>query len=334
MNISLIICTYMRPVAICNLLDSVVEQTLVPDEIIIVDGSTNGKTQEALVAKNYNLPIKYFHVDKPLRGLTKQRNYGVRKIDPDCDVIAFLDDDIVLTDTYFEKISELYFQKEDCIGVGGYIVENIVWRKLKPDEKVSFCDYNYDGYVKKDVGRNLLRKAFGLLSNTPPCWMPPSSHGRSVGDLPPSGKVYQVEYFMGGVASYRKQLFDNISFSEYFEGYGLYEDLDFTIRASKIGSLYVHTGAQLFHYHEPSGRPNQFKYGKMVVRNGWYVWRVKYPNPSIGGRIKWHLITILLMLIRFFNVVSGPSRMKALTEVGGRIVGYCSLFFSPPEVKR
>lgn len=334
MNISLIICTYMRPGAICNLLDSVFEQTLVPNEVIIVDGSTNQKTQEALVAKNYNLPIKYFLVDKSLRGLTKQRNYGVRKIDPNCDVVAFLDDDIVLTDTYFEKIRELYCQKEDCIGAGGYIVENIVWRKLKPDEKVSFCDYAYDGYVKKDVGRNLLRKAFGLLSNTPPCWMPPSSHGRSVGDLPPSGKIYHVEYFMGGVASYRKQLFDHISFSEYFQGYGLYEDLDFTIRASKIGSLYVHTGARLYHFHEPSGRPNQYQYGKMVVRNGWYVWRVRYSIPPIIGRIKWNLITLLLILIRFSNVVSSPSRMKALTEAVGRTVGYFSLLFFPPEVKR
>ena len=324
----------MRPVAICNLLDSVVQQTLIPDEIIVVDGSLDERTKESLEFKNYHLPIMYFLVDKSLRGLTRQRNFGVGKVNPDCDIIAFLDDDIVLTDTYFEKLREPYLQSDDCMGVGGYIIENIAWRKLLPSQTVSFSEYSYDGYVKKDVGRNLLRKTFGLLSAMPPCWMPVFSHGRSLGDVPPSGKIYQVEYFMGGVASYRKKLFNRISFSEYFEGYGLYEDLDFTVRASKIGSLYVHTGAQLFHYHEPSGRPNQYLYGKMVVRNGWYVWRVRYPKPPFEGRFKWNLITLLLILIRCTNILIGPDRVKALTEVIGRTAGYFSLFFSPPKIER
>jgi hypothetical protein len=37
----------------------------------------------------------------------------------------------------------------------------------------------------------------------------------------------------------------------------------------------LNTAAQLHHYHDVQGRPNQYQYGKMVVRNGWYVWRVK-----------------------------------------------------------
>jgi GT2 family glycosyltransferase len=88
-------------------------------------------------------------------------------------------------------------------------------------------------------------------------------------------------------------------FSTYFEGYGLYEDADFTLRLSKIGKLYVNTNAQLGHFHDASGRPNKFLYGKMVVRNGWFVWRVKYPNPSFMARIKWNAIVLLLTFIRF-----------------------------------
>jgi len=334
MNISLIVCTYMRPNAICNLLDSILIQTIVPKEILIVDGSTDSKTEDVLTDKQYSLPISYYRVDENLRGLTKQRNYGVSKVAVDSEIIAFLDDDIVLTKTYFEKISEAYLQKPACMGCGGYIIDDIEWRNVENDENISFNEYTFDGYVKKEVGRNILRKLFGLLPNTAPGWMPIFSHGRSVGDLPPNDKIYQVEFFMGGVASYRKQLFDHISFSEYFDGYGLYEDLDFTLRASKVGDLYVHTGAQLYHYHDPSGRPNQFKFGKMVVRNGWYVWRVKYINPSLEGRLKWNMITILLLLVRLVNVVTGPDRIKAFTETIGRVVGYCSLLFFAPKVKR
>ena len=42
---SLIICTYMRPVPLQTLLDSVLEQTVYPHEILIIDGSTNTATQ-------------------------------------------------------------------------------------------------------------------------------------------------------------------------------------------------------------------------------------------------------------------------------------------------
>ena len=89
---------------------------------------------------------------------------------------------------------------------------------------------------------------------------------------------YLSEYYL---KYFRKIVFDSIWFSPYFEGYGLYEDADFTLRLSKIGKLYVNTNAQLGHFHDESGRPNKYQYGKMVVRNGWYVWRVKYPNPSL-----------------------------------------------------
>ncbi|WP_456423643.1 glycosyltransferase family 2 protein, partial [Lutibacter sp.] len=41
MKFSLIICTYQRPKAIIELLNSVQKQLLYPNEIIVVDGSLN-----------------------------------------------------------------------------------------------------------------------------------------------------------------------------------------------------------------------------------------------------------------------------------------------------
>ena len=62
MNFSLIICTYLRPKALLTLLKSVKNQVLCPNEIIIVDGSTNDLTKQELdeyVHKN----LKYFKVN-------------------------------------------------------------------------------------------------------------------------------------------------------------------------------------------------------------------------------------------------------------------------------
>ena len=138
---------------------------------------------------------------------------------------------------------------------------------------------------------------------------------------------------MGGVSSFRKRVFDFQQFSTYFEGYGLYEDADFTLRLSKKGKMYVNTKAQLAHYHDVSGRPNQFKYGKMVLRNGWYIWRVKYENPTFKARIKWHATAFLLTAIRATNIVTSSKKKEALTETLGRISGWCSLLFNKPKLR-
>src|SRR5690606_21570572 len=95
--------------------------------------------------------------------------------------------------------------------------------------------------------------------------------------------------------------------------------------------LYVNTSAGLFHYHSESGRPDKFNYGKMVIRNGWYVWRVKYPSPKLEAKLKWHTIALLLTFVRLGNVITTKNKNEAFTEGMGRINGWISLFFKKPK---
>jgi GT2 family glycosyltransferase len=162
--------------------------------------------------------------------------------------------------------------------------------------------------------------------------MPEFSHGRTCG-YPLDDNNYEVDLLVGMSMSFRKYVTDSISFSTYFEGYGLYEDADFSIRALKFGKNVICTKAQLEHHHDASGRPNQYAYGKMVVRNGWYVWRVKNPNPSFKAQLKWHAITLLLTGIRATNVVTTSKRKEAFTETVGRVVGWFLLFFDTHKLK-
>ena len=328
MKFSLIICTYKRPGPVITLLDSIKDQVLYPDEILLVDGSPDNGTKEVVSSKDY-AHIKYYHVEERDRGLTKQRNFGISRVGKEVEVVCFLDDDIILTPNYFKNLMETYIHFPDAVGVGGYILDEVVWER---DTKVVTNDeFELDGYKRKLGSRNLLRRRVGLLSNELPGIMPDFSNGLSIAFLPPSGKIYPVEFFMGGVASFKKRIFQKISFSTYFEGYGLYEDLDFCLRASRIGQLYVNTAAQLFHYHESEGRPNRYKYGEMVMRNGWYVWRLKYPHPGHTSILKWHATAFLLTLVRLGNVLTTPKKKEALTESLGRISGWWSLILNPPK---
>lgn len=319
----------MRSVPLLKLLNSVKLQTLYPNEILIIDGSTNDETKEMLLQNSFQ-NLKYFQVSDEDRGLTKQRNFGVAHVSNDTEVICFLDDDTILESNYFEEIIKTYAVFPDALGVGGYINNESKWEKVSDNYKPTIHEFAYDGWKQQDGSRFVMRKRFGLDSDTRPGFLPEFSNGRSISFLPPSGKIYEVEQLMGGVSSFKKSVFDNFAFSTYFEGYGLYEDADFTLRLSKTGKLYVNTNATLGHYHDQSGRPNKYQYGKMVVRNGWYVWRIKHPKPSLKAKFKWNAIVLLLAFIRFSNIFTTKKKKEAFTESAGRMVGWLSLFINKP----
>lgn len=330
MKFSLIICSYLRPKSLLILLQSVQEQTVYPNEILIIDGSTNGETGIVLKENRFE-GLKYFLVPPEHRGLTKQRNYGIEQVGNEMEIVCFLDDDTVLENDYFEQLLKTYQIYPEALGVGGYIINESECEFVGYDYIPKIDEYFFDGWKRKDGSRFVLRKKLGLDSDCPPGYSSLYSHGRSVGFLPPSGEIYEVEMIMGGVSSFRKKIFESIRFSTYFEGYGLYEDADFTLRVAKKGKLYLNTSAKLNHYHDASGRPNQYQYGKMVVRNGWYVWRTKNPRPLLNAKLKWHSITILLTIIRYTNTFTTTKRKEAFTEALGRTVGWLSLWLSRPK---
>jgi glycosyltransferase involved in cell wall biosynthesis len=331
MIFALIICTYKRPTALLRLLVSVKAQTLYPNDIIIVDGSTDDDTK--ILLQQHRIPnLVYYQVDESQRGLTKQRNFGLSKVSEKIEVVCFLDDDTILNTNYFKYLMDTYSKYPEALGVGGYITNEVHWQHS--DEKENRQNFYYDGWMRKEPLRFRVRRMFGLEPDRPPCYLPSFSHGRSVSFLPPSGKTYPVEQFMGGVSSYRKTIFDTLKFASYFEGYGLYEDADFCLRLSQKGALYVNTKAQLEHHHDVLGRPNTYKYGKMVLRNGWYIWRVKYPKPTLKARVKWHFTAILLMKLTFIGVLTSSKKKATFMEGLGRLVGWWSLWFNPPKIRR
>ena len=330
LSFSLVICTYMRPEAIVTLLKSVELQTLYPNEIMVIDGSSNSET-EAVLNTNTFKNLNYFKVDDTHRGLTNQRNFGINKVGELIDVVCFLDDDVVLENDYFQQLINTYQTHPKALAVGGYITNEVTWELSDNANKAS--KFYFDDWMRNEPSRFKIRSIFGLQPDAEPGFLPTFAHGRSVSFLPPSGKIYEVEQIMGGVSSYKKAVFLELSFSTYFEGYGLYEDADFSIRLAKLGPLYINTNAKLAHYHDGSGRPNQYKYGKMVVRNSWYVWRVKYPNPSLKAWFKFHVTELLLMSIRATNIITSKEKLKALTETIGRKIGWISLIFNKPKIQ-
>lgn len=332
-SLSLIICTYGRPLQIRSLLQSTLKQTRLPDDILIVDASLDEKTEEVTaVIRNQTSDqrIKYHRVPPGDRGLTRQRNYGIARAQGE--IIAFLDDDTIPEPDYFAEIAGCFERRPDTLGVGGYIVNEVQWNRVASESSQSSEFFRAGEWRRQEDLRWRLRKLLGLDSSLSPGWIPPTGHSRPIGFLPPDGNDYEVEFVMGGASAWRREVFGRHRFSSYFEGYGLYEDIDFCIRVAREGTLHVCTRARLAHEHAPSARPNSFRYGEMVTRNGWFVWRRRWPQPSSPDRIRWWATTALLTLCRLGDTVRGPMRARAFAEAMGRCWGMARLLGGPPAV--
>ena len=123
MNISVMIATYNRYIDICDCIESVIKQSKLPSEIVIVDSTeiNNENIEDYNKFKSFidtidNVNVKYVHPDE--KGLTVQRNIGMKNINDNCDLIMFLDDDILLGKNYIEEIEKAFYNDE-IIGAEG-----------------------------------------------------------------------------------------------------------------------------------------------------------------------------------------------------------------------
>ncbi len=133
----------MRPQPLHRLLVSVMQQTRKPDEILIVDGSTNDGTQQMLAGAGFE-GVRYYQVSAQDRGLTRQRNFGIQKVAGTSAVICFLDDDTVLEPDYFEQLLSTYIQFPEALAVGGYISNEVVWETVPEGYVPRTNEYVYD----------------------------------------------------------------------------------------------------------------------------------------------------------------------------------------------
>src|SRR4051812_20366615 len=126
-SISLIICTYRRPLHISRLLSSLRNLSLRPDETLVVDGSPDEATEREGIAVQSDgaLPgLVYYKVPPEQRGLTRQRNYGIEHAHGS--IITLLDDDTLPNPHYFQAIAACFERHPDAGGVGGYITNEVV----------------------------------------------------------------------------------------------------------------------------------------------------------------------------------------------------------------
>lgn len=235
MEVSLVIPTFNRERDLREALCSILRQTKLPKEVILVDDSDNYKTRDLIerMSKDFlskKITTKYLRREGN-RGIAASRNIGVTLSTGS--IIFFVDDDVILDKEYIEEVLKVYEKHPNAMGVQGY-VKNFGFSALG----------------------NSIRKVFFLFHQEENrCRVLPS--GAVTYPYSPC-RMIKCQWMSGSNSSYRKVVFKNFKFDEKLKEYSLGEDLDFSYRINKHypDSLYMTPHAKVIHKASLTPRSN------------------------------------------------------------------------------
>lgn len=259
-GLAVAVCTYQRAASLARFLNSLWLQDRLPDELIVVDASSDIDTEKEVLRRWLEGPVAtrkiYCRVTGNLRGLTRQRNLALKLCSRE--IVVFFDDDIVLDPGCLRAMEAPMLTDQTVVGVGSYLRNE---------------DRN-PGYRWQ-----LLRLAGAVPDLTP------GKYTRSGLSIPlrllqPTQDLLQVDRLQGCCMAWRSSVAQRLGFNEQFNGYCQAEDLEFSCRAAKYGKLLIGTKATALHLQEPSGRPDQMRLGRMEVLNRYLVHRTALTNRS------------------------------------------------------
>jgi glycosyltransferase involved in cell wall biosynthesis len=263
-KISVLIPTKDRFQDIINCIESILIQTLLPDEIIIVDSSENAELQSTLELLCNKTSFRYVHANV---GLTAARNIGVQESTRD--IIFFFDDDVVLEKDFIKEIVDIFDNDPEkrIAGVCGNIVN---------PEKHNEFEWSL---------RSVLTRAIQTLSEAIAIVFLLRKRGdgtfRASGypNYPyVSNGVKEVEFLPGGLTGWRREVLNEFKFDERLPGPSICEDDDFSYRVSRKYVNIFTPYAKLVHKVSPIARDKHSEIAKMTVVARYYLSKKNLPQ--------------------------------------------------------
>jgi GT2 family glycosyltransferase len=298
-GVAVAICTLRRPESVRRILRSLEGQTRRPEEVVVVDASSDDLTERAVgeEAADLNVPrVVYVRVRSSGAGLTRQRNRALALAGRD--LIAFFDDDVVLEAGCLAELERVHRETEGTAGVGAMLRETprerppAIWR---------------------------VRRILGIVPNLAPGRYHRSGMSTPWGLAGTERGVLSGDWLPGFAMMWKTDLARELGFYEAFAGYAQAEDLEFSLRAGRRGRLLMACEARVRDDHALAGRPNAFRMGYMAVHNRWIVHRRCLPGrtrrDAAWFAYAWIVDTLLLGRHLVF-----PSRWGAtVRQIAGRL---------------
>lgn len=270
LSLSVVIPTLGRRDSLLRALDALAACDPGPTEVLVVDGDEGGGARAVVEPAAATTPFAVRHVQAP-RGLTRQRNVGLREVSGD--VVLFLDDDAAPAPDALGRLLAPYADP-GVVGVTGRVVEpasnavggktSRVRRLLPGGPEGTFTGFGYP--------RRLLAEEID----------------------------HDVEFMSGCFMSARIEAARTTGFDERLPGYALAEDEDFSYRLSRLGTLRYLGQAVVRHDNGGFGGRDRRAFGRQVVRHRRYLFEKNFPQ-TWTSRALFRLLLLTLLVHRLLN---------------------------------
>ncbi len=292
-RLAVIIPTKDRPAELSRLLGDISLGTFHPERIIIVDGSSIPLSEGCVDL--HGLRVDFMR--KVPASLTAQRNAGLGAIGGDIDLVCFFDDDVALEKDSMEKMIGFWQAAPDTVGGAAFNLTNEIYEAPSVGERIFHVNASLPGRILRS----------GFQSKV-------SCVERDI----------EVEWLAGCAMVWRKRLFDEFKFDEWFSGYARYEEVDFSRRVGKRYRMYIVADAKARHLSRQEDPAFSSSLGKMEVVNRYHF--VK-KDPGLSRALcLWGLFGLFLN-----NAAKGIIRAdrRCALRALGNLSGFRQLLTSP-----
>ena len=210
-----------------------------------------------------------------------------------------MDDDVIVDNNYLEKTINL-LADENVVGVSGLAIS--INRKIK---SIGFVNY--------------LKRIF-LLDSKLKGTVTKSGINVPVLDSSPLDSKVDVRWLIGcSVWNYSK--IHNLKFENRFDGQSLFEDVIFSLKASREGRLIVDPSIRLTHLESAIERPDHRTFYKMWIFNRYFV--INELNLNAFEKLFFHWTNLGKTMQLCASIPISP--LKNLEKILGVILGYGQL---------
>lgn len=296
---SLLVCTMNRPESLYRCVRRVLEQTILPEEIIIIDDGALDVAELREILGVHAGRLVYRRKDAP--GLAASYHLGADLCRSPW--LLSLDDDIFLSRGFVQELASAMKGREKDLGaLTGYPVQRGASR-----------------IAAKRLVRRVLDRAF-LLGGGLEGRFFSSSFCTDFQRGWHLNTPYRVRHAPSGLVLWNADVLRAERFDEWFAGYGYGVDKELALRVSKNHRIYCVPAARALHDKDPGGRLPSEKLGRMKLRNQFFIFRRHFAH-GVSSWLSFAWALTGLFIIAMVGIVSGPNRNGRLSELRGMLSG-------------
>jgi GT2 family glycosyltransferase len=265
--ISAVIPTLNRSNDLYHAVVSILNQTRLPDELIIIDQSPNEESRLkvfSLIKNDFRINLIYI-LDNSIEGLVEAKHIATEKALGE--IICFLEDDVILENDYIEQIEIGFINNIIMMGCCG-IITNPPNQSLHYE--ILFNIFHLGIFKDKRV----------------------SLYGRFTGR---GHSLIACDTLSGGLSAWRREVFHAVSFDR-LNGFHMFEDIDFSTRVSRYYGevLYINPNACLEHNCSPINREVLGARQRRKLKECLIYYKKRRDWPGSTFALPWLLFGMLL----------------------------------------